>query len=72
MHRLTVPEHVMERLHQANEDFHQARLRLDAATDVAPRQRAEIATALRTAEANLEEVTKEIDALLKPKTPKAD
>ena len=69
---LTVPDDVMERLHQANEDFHQARLRLDAATDVAPRQRAEIANALRTAESNLEEITKEIDTLLRPTNSTAD
>ena len=69
---LTVPDDVMERLHQANEDFHQARLRLDAATELAPGQRTEIANALRTAEANLEQITKEIDTLLKPKNSKAD
>ena len=69
---LTVPDQVMARLHQANEDFHQARLRLDGASDLAPDQRAEIANALRTAESNLEEITKEIDTLLTPTNSTAD
>jgi exonuclease VII small subunit len=68
-----IPENLMARLHQANEHFHQARLRLDAVDQMNQDQKRDVAAALRAAEKELEDVTREVSSLLSPDTkPSAD
>jgi len=59
-----IPESVMARLHQANEQFHHARLYLNEIDKMDRSQRREVAAKLRAAEKELEDVTREIDTLL--------
>jgi hypothetical protein len=59
-----IPEDVMARLHRANEGFHHARLRLNDVDSMDRAQQRAVAAALRAAEKELEEVTREIDTLL--------
>ena len=59
-----IPDNLMERLHQATEAFRQARLRADGAGTMDNEQRQTVATALRAAEKELEDVTCEINALM--------
>ena len=66
----TIPEELMNRLHDATERFRQARLRAEDEIDKCSQgRRAELATALAAAEKDLEDVTAEIDKLLPPPTP---
>jgi hypothetical protein len=60
----SIPEDLMERLRQANEQFHQARLRLDEVDGLTGEQRREMAAAMRAAEQEVEAVNREISALL--------
>ena len=59
-----IPEHVMDRLHRANEGFHHARLLLNEVDSMDRGQQRAVAAALRAAERELEDVTREIDTLL--------
>jgi len=61
---MAIPESMMARLHQANEQFHQARLYLDEIDSMDRNQRRAVAAKLRAAEKELEDVTREIDTLL--------
>jgi hypothetical protein len=58
-----VPEKLMQRLHEANEQIHRAKTQLDA-VDLNTEDSAQVAKALRAAEKEVEDVTREIDALL--------
>ena len=60
----TIPDEVMARLHRANEEFHDARLRLNVIDSMDRGQRREVAAALRAAERELEDVTRVIDGYL--------
>ena len=64
-----VPEDLMERLRAANEQFHEAARRADSLDQMDTAQRAAMAAALRAAEKELEDVTREIDAFLAPPPP---
>jgi hypothetical protein len=60
----TIPDDLMTRFREANDQFHQARLRLDGVGEVGMEERHEIAAALRAAEKEVEAVTDEISKLL--------
>jgi hypothetical protein len=60
----TIPDDLMTRFREANDLFHQARLRLDGVGEVGMEERHEIAAALRAAEKEVEAVTDEISKLL--------
>lgn len=65
-----VPHELMARLHAANEEFHRARMAAEAGLKAAENpHRADLAQALRAAEAELEAVTKEIDTCLAKQKP---
>ena len=59
-----VPEQLMARLHEATEHLQQARKRLDGVDMFNTDESRTAATALREAERELEDVTREIDDLL--------
>jgi len=59
-----VPEELMARLHQANQQLEQARQRIDGLDQMDTAQRRDMAAALRAAEKEVEEVTSQIDAFL--------
>lgn len=59
-----VPDDMMARLHEANERFHEAGLRLTAAGDMGFAARRDALKAIGAAEQGLEEITREIGALL--------
>ena len=59
-----VPDDIMSRLHAANERFHEARLRLTAAGDMGLTAQRDASRAVCAAEQGLEEITREIDAVL--------
>jgi hypothetical protein len=60
----TIPDDLMARFREANDQFHQARLRLDGVGQMGMEERREIASALRAAEREVEAVTEEISRLL--------
>jgi hypothetical protein len=60
----TIPDDLMARFRDANDNFHLARLRLDNVGDVGMEERREIASAVRTAEREVVAVTDEISRLL--------
>jgi len=64
-----VPDDLMARLRAANEQFHQAASRADGLDQMDTTQRAALAASLRAAEKELEDVTREIDAVLAPPPP---
>jgi predicted deacetylase len=61
-----VPEELMTRLHEANEHLEHARKQLDSAQMFNTDESRAAAAALRKAEAELEEVTQEINRFLPP------
>ena len=61
-----VPENLMKRLHAANEQFREARQRLEDVGEMDMAQRQSLAASLRAAEKEVEDVTREIDACLNP------
>ena len=63
-----IPQSLMERLHQANQNFHKARLSAGEVGSMTSEQRESVASTLRAAEKELEDVTAEINALLPPAT----
>jgi hypothetical protein len=73
-----IPDSLMARLQQANEQFRQARQRMDKTEWVDKDERTQVGTALRAAEQELEDVTRQIHDLLAseanpgPDTPPAD
>ena len=66
---MSIPDDLMARFHDANDQFHQARLRLDGVGEMTEEQRREIASALRSAEREVEAVTEQISQLLSPNAP---
>jgi hypothetical protein len=61
-----VPEELMARLHEANEHLEQARKQMDRAQMFNTDESRAAAVALRKAEAELEEVTTQINGFLPP------
>ena len=59
-----VPDEVMQRLHEANERFRDAGARLGNVESMDLGQRRDAAKAIRAAEQDLEELTREIHGLL--------
>jgi hypothetical protein len=57
---MAIPEQFLQRLHEANESFHKARMKLNGVDEMGMAQRKEVAAALRTAERELEEATNDI------------
>ena len=64
-----IPESMMERLRLATEQFRQARLRADDTSLMSMEEQRALAAALRAAEKNLEDVTRDIDAIVSSTTP---
>ncbi|HEY7120422.1 MAG TPA: hypothetical protein VH475_27785 [Tepidisphaeraceae bacterium] len=60
----SIPQDLMTRLREANDQFHQARLRLNDLDQMDREKRNEAAAALRAAEKDVEDVTREISTLL--------
>jgi hypothetical protein len=60
----TIPEDVLTRFREANDQFHQARLRLNELDQMSLEDRRDLASALRAAEKEVEAVTAEISKLL--------
>jgi len=58
-----VPQHLMQRLHEATERFQQAKQKLDGVELQTPESRA-AAAAIRQAQGELDDVTREIDKVL--------
>jgi hypothetical protein len=59
-----IPEDLMTRFREANDQFHQARLRLNELDRMSLEDRRDLASALRAAEREVEAVTAEISSLL--------
>jgi hypothetical protein len=59
-----VPEELMARLREATEQLEQARRRSDKLDEMDTAQRGEMAAALRAAEKQVEDVTRQIDTFL--------
>jgi hypothetical protein len=66
-----IPEELMARLRQANEHLTQAKQKLDSAEMFNTDESRAAAAALRQAEAELEQVTREIDGYLPPEAASA-
>jgi hypothetical protein len=60
----TIPEDLMTRFREANDQFHHARMRLDGLDGMSLEDRRDLASALRAAEKEVEAVTDEISRLL--------
>jgi len=60
----TIPEDLMTRFREANDQFHQTRLRLSDLDRMSLEDRQDLASALRAAEKEVEAVTDEISKLL--------
>jgi hypothetical protein len=54
----------MARFHEANDQFHQARLRLDGVGEMNDEERRDIGSALRAAEREVEAATEQINQFL--------
>lgn len=65
----SIPGDLMHRFREANDQFHQARLRLDDLGAMTLEQRQEAASVLRAAEREVEAITDEISKLLSDGTP---
>jgi hypothetical protein len=59
-----IPDELMQRLHDANDAFHHATLKLDDLEQMSTEQRTAAAATLRSAEKLLEDLTDEINKLL--------
>ena len=59
-----IPTNVMERLHQATEQFSAACRRTDGLDNMDPKERAELAAVLRAAQKELDDVGREIAMIL--------
>jgi hypothetical protein len=59
-----VPDEIMRRLHEANERFHSSRLRLDEVGNSGFSEQRDAWKAVRAAEQDLEDVTREIDSVM--------
>jgi hypothetical protein len=66
-----LPEDLMNRLHEANEHLQQARKKLDGADMFGTEESQEAAKALRAAEQEIEDVTRQIDGMLPKDAPSA-
>jgi hypothetical protein len=60
----SIPEELMTRFREANDQFHQARMRLNDVDQMNGEQRRDMAAALRAAEQEVEAVTRQISELL--------
>ena len=60
----TVPDNLMARLHEANQQFHRARQRANELDQMDSRERQSLAAALRAAEKEVEDAEREINAFL--------
>jgi hypothetical protein len=65
----TVPQALLERLHQANARFSEASRRADNLDNMDQKQRAELAAALRAADRELDDVNREIAGILATDNP---
>lgn len=66
---MSIPDDLMARLHEANDQFHQAKLRLDGVGEMNAEERGEIGAELRAAEREVEAVNEQISRLLSQGTP---
>ena len=66
-----VPDDVMQRLHEANERFHEAGLRLADGDRMGFAERRDAANAVRAAERELEDIEQRIHDLLRSNRPAA-
>jgi hypothetical protein len=69
----TIPDDLMARFHEANENFHRTRLRMSELDHMTLADRQDLASALREAEREVEAVTDEVSRVLaqevRPPTP---
>ena len=65
----SLPDELMNRLHEANEHLHQARKKLDGVDMLGTEESKAAATELRAAEQELEDITREIDGRLPKDAP---
>ena len=64
-----VPDEMMERLHEANELFHLARLRLIEAGNLGLKEQLDASNAIHAAELGVEDITREIHEAMTPGHP---
>lgn len=66
---MSIPDDLMARFHEANDQFHQARLRLDGVSEMSAEEKRDIASAVRAAEREVEAVTDQINQVLAQHAP---